>query len=214
MNRRRLILVGLIGVAVVVVFLIVKDRLPWWREAPGTIPVPSSIPSKAVRDLSEEKLDQLFSSLQISKVSSPKLAPDFFLRNLAGQEVSLSDYRGDFVFLNIWATRCPPCRQEMPEMEKIWTLFKDRHFVVLAVDLRESTQKVASFIRDNHYTFPVLLDGSGKVGQIYKIQYIPTSFFIDFEGRIVGALVGPRNWTSKEMLEFLRSLPLRENIPD
>lgn len=214
MNRRRLILVSLIGVAVVAVFLVVKDRLPWWGETPRTIPVSSSISPKAVRGFSEEKLDQLFSSLQISKVSSPKLAPDFSLRNLAGQEVSLSDYRGNFVFLNFWATRCPPCRQEMPEMQKIWTLFKDRHFVILAVDLRESPQKVASFIRDNHYTFPVLLDGSGKVGQVYKTQYIPTSFFIDFEGRIVGAVVGPRNWTNAEMLNFLNSLPSKEETQD
>jgi thiol-disulfide isomerase/thioredoxin len=102
---------------------------------------------------------------------------------LAGEEVSLSDYRGDYVILNFWATWCPPCRREMPNLDQFYAANKDE-FVVLAVDLGEAKQQVQQFIEEGGYSFPVLLDHDREIGTRYNVSAIPTSYFIDQQGKI------------------------------
>lgn len=116
-------------------------------------------------------------------VSVGKLAPDFTLPTLDGGRVSLADYRGRTVFLNFWATWCPPCKEEMPFIEAIHRE-KDRDVVVLGVDLGESRETVRAFARKNGITFPILLDGSTRVMEQYNVRYIPTSLFINPQGII------------------------------
>ncbi|AVQ98233.1 redoxin domain-containing protein [Oceanobacillus sp. M65] len=111
-------------------------------------------------------------------------APDFELKTLEGEQVRLSDYRGERVLLNFWSTWCPPCRQEMPDMQQF---FQDQDPVILAVNLTDTevNQKtVREFIEEFGVTFPVLLDEKAKVSQLYRIQPIPTTYFIDAEGKI------------------------------
>lgn len=111
-------------------------------------------------------------------------APDFELKTLEGEQVRLSDYRGERVLLNFWSTWCPPCRQEMPDMQQF---FQDQDPVILAVNLTDTevNQKtVREFIEEFGVTFPVLLDEKAKVSQLYRIQPIPTTYFIDTEGKI------------------------------
>ena len=111
------------------------------------------------------------------------IAPDFELTNLEGEEVSLSDYRGQYVILNFWATWCPPCREEIPDLNQFHEENK-KEFVVLAVNLGEAKQKVRQFISYGGYTFPVLLDKGKEIGREYKISAIPTSYFINPQGKI------------------------------
>lgn len=108
-------------------------------------------------------------------------AIDFQLRNLEGKQVSLSDYHGKKIMLNFWATWCPPCKKEMPEMEKVHKENKD--IVILSVNL-DPNQDVKGFMEKMNLTFPVLLDQENDINKEYKVISIPTSFFIDSEGII------------------------------
>lgn len=115
-------------------------------------------------------------------------SPDFTLNNLEGEEVSLSDYRGQIVVLNFWATWCKYCDIEMPDLQKLTDENED--VVVLAVDVREDKGTVSNYIEEGNYTFPVVLDKKGTVASTYLVSAFPTSFFIDEEGILVGMIPG------------------------
>mgnify|MGYP006275959405 CR=1 FL=1 len=129
-----------------------------------------------------KKNDKLSEQLKVGTGIS-QVAPDFTLTNFEGGEVALSDYRGKYVVLNFWATWCPPCREEMPNLNQFYEENKN-DFVVLAVDLGESKQKVQQFISYGGYTFPVLLDKDRRIGSRYNVSVIPTSYFIGPQGKI------------------------------
>ena len=126
-------------------------------------------------------------------------APDFSLKNLDGDDISLSSYRGKLVFLNFWATWCGPCREEMPSMQALYDNLNEAGFEIVAVNLQESQRTVSKFINQNGYTFPVLLDSNGKVGGTYGARSIPTSYLIDTDGNAVGFIVGSRSWMEPEV---------------
>lgn len=120
---------------------------------------------------------------------------DFELKDLNGNTVKLSDYSGKIVFLNFWATWCPPCRDEMPYMQKFYDKYKDEDIVILAVnpamvenqgmgDSKKAEKKVRKFIDDNKYTFPVLLDSEDTAWSFYQQRGIPANYIIDTEGMI------------------------------
>ncbi len=119
-----------------------------------------------------------------------KPAPDFTLKDLDGNSVRLSDFRGKVVFLNFWATWCPPCRAEMPDIEKVHQKYKDQDVVVLGVDLRENASTVRAFVEDGGYTWVFLLDTTGEVGSMYSVSAIPTSYFVDKKGIIRAVTIG------------------------
>ncbi|MFO7172724.1 MAG: TlpA disulfide reductase family protein [Bacillota bacterium] len=111
-------------------------------------------------------------------------APDFALETLDGQVVRLSDLRGQVVLLNFWATWCPPCREEMPALQAVERLYREKGFRVLAINLDESPATIRSFLEQNGLELTVLLDKDMKVTSRYGILPLPTSFFIDREGRV------------------------------
>src|SRR5699024_9643213 len=103
---------------------------------------------------------------------------------LDGEKKKLSDLRGERVMVNFWATWCPPCRAEIPDLEKF---HENEDITILAVNLTETEKnmdKVESFVDEFGMTFPVLLDEETKVADTYKIQPIPSSFMVDSNGRI------------------------------
>jgi cytochrome c biogenesis protein CcmG/thiol:disulfide interchange protein DsbE len=117
-------------------------------------------------------------------------APEFALQTVDGRPVKLSDYRGQVVLLNTWATWCPPCRAEMPDLEAYYRDHQDDGFVVLAINSQESVDTVTGFLGDHGFTFPVLLDPDGVVMSSYEIRGLPTSFFIDRDGMVRGVWSG------------------------
>jgi thiol-disulfide isomerase/thioredoxin len=119
---------------------------------------------------------------------------DFELVNLNGVKENLSDYRGQVIFLNFWATWCGPCRSEMPSMEKVYKELKDKGFTIVAVDLGENPSTVQAFVDEFGLTFPVLLDQTNAVGSMYNAQSIPTTYLIGRDGNILGRAVGVRPW--------------------
>lgn len=123
------------------------------------------------------------------------LAPNFQLTTLEGETVKLSDYRGERVMLNFWATWCGPCRAEMPDMQKF---HEDTDIVILAVNLTKSqageVEKVPTFVEDFGITFTILMDDQDIAKNLYQIQPIPTNFLINSDGRIHNVAYGALNY--------------------
>ncbi|WP_419884408.1 TlpA disulfide reductase family protein [Paenibacillus sp. B-A-8] len=135
-------------------------------------------------------------SIEVVGIKKGNEAPDFELLNLEEQPVKLSDFKGKKVILNFWATWCPPCRTEMPHMEKYYTDYKD-DTVVLAVNLTNTEQKTANvtgFIEQFGLSFPVALDSEGDVSSKYQVVAYPTSFIIDSQGIIQEIYQGAINY--------------------
>ena len=114
-----------------------------------------------------------------------QLAPDFSLPTLGGGETNLSDYAGQVVLVNFWATWCPPCKAEMPDINAYYEARQDDGLVVLAVNAQEDAATVSSFIEATGFSFPVLLDSDGRVEQQYQVRSFPMTFVIDRDGRVV-----------------------------
>ncbi len=130
-------------------------------------------------------------------------AQDFGLPNLRGDHVKLSDYRGKVVFLNIWATWCPPCREEMPSMESLYQRLKGRDFEILAVSIdRDGEKVVRPFAAKYGLTFPVLLDPDSKTYRLYGLTGVPESFIVDKNGSVIHKIIGPQDWMKKEWLDY------------
>jgi peroxiredoxin len=111
-------------------------------------------------------------------------APDFVLDTLDGETVTLSDLRGQVVIINLWATWCVPCREEMPALESAWVDYQERGLVVLAVNQGESAERVRSFVDEQGWTLPVLLDPDEILRSLYQPRGYPTTYFIDRNGVI------------------------------
>ena len=119
-----------------------------------------------------------------------KLAPDFELQTPEGEIVKLSDYRGKPVILNFWATWCPPCVEEMPDLEQF---YQENDVIVLGVNLtsREiGMQQIIDFKEEHKITFPIVLDNANKVSELYHIVPIPTTYFIDDKGMVRHHIAG------------------------
>ena len=134
-------------------------------------------------------------------------APNFTLPDLDGKMVSLADYKGKVVLLNIWATWCPPCVEEMPSMEKLYQELKGESFEILAVSIDVSGAKaVLPFMIENKLSFPALTDSKGDMKSLYQTTGVPESFIIDEEGIIVEKVIGPRDWASPDAIRYFRNL--------
>lgn len=123
-----------------------------------------------------------------------KQAPDFELNTLDGETVKLSDFRGERVLLNFWATWCPPCRAEMPDMQKF---YEDKDVVILAVDALETERtidNVHEFAEEFGVTFDILLDENSKALTIYDVISFPTTYMIDSNGIIQNMAPGALNY--------------------
>ena len=134
-------------------------------------------------------------------------APDFTFPDLDARKVSLSDFRGKVVLVNIWATWCPPCRDEMPSMQKLYERFMGEHFEILAVSIdADGREAVAPFIKQMNLTFPALLDPKEKIRSLYGITGVPESFIVDREGILVNKVIGPMDWSSPRVFDFFQEL--------
>ncbi|MGO1819198.1 MAG: TlpA family protein disulfide reductase [Senegalia sp. (in: firmicutes)] len=150
-------------------------------------------------DIEEEDIEEVL-------LEKGKPAPDFTLKTLNGEDASLSDYKGKIVLINFWATWCKYCDEEMPDLEKLYNENKD-DLVVLAVDVGEEEEKVRDYIEKGGYTFPVLLDKNSSIAQKnYYVSAYPTSYFIDEDGNLIGAVAGMMTYPQMtQILEQIKS---------
>jgi peroxiredoxin len=133
-------------------------------------------------------------------------APDFELSDHHGKKVRLHDLRGKVVFLNFWATWCPPCIHEMPMMQQLLDSRKQQAFALLALNLQESQEDVAQFMKKKGLQFPALLDSEGRTAASYKVRGLPASYLIDCSGNLLGAVTGILQWTSEATQTLLDTL--------
>lgn len=134
-------------------------------------------------------------------------APNFHLRDLAGNVVSLSQLRGKVVLLNFWATWCGPCRVEMPAMEQLYRTLPRREFEILAISTDPLGAAVTRpFQQEMGFTFPILHDSEYRVGLTYGARTLPITFMVDREGVIRQKIFGARDWASPEARELIHTL--------
>jgi peroxiredoxin len=118
-------------------------------------------------------------------------APNFTLTSLTGQEVQLRDLRGKAVMLNFWGSWCEPCRSEMPTLQKMYTKYRNQGFEVVGINIAETDVAAEQFIRQYELTFPIWMDRDRGVVRLYRIGPIPSSIFIDSQGKITYIKDGP-----------------------
>jgi peroxiredoxin len=148
------------------------------------------------------------SALTTSRPIQPGLeAPNFAFPDLSGNNVSLSDHRGKVVLVNVWATWCLPCREEMPSMQRLYERFKGENFEILAVSIdSKGREVVAPFMRKMSLSFPALLDPEETISPLYGITGVPETFIIDKDGILVKTIIGPVDWATPEVFLFFRDL--------
>ena len=149
-------------------------------------------------------------------VITGRVAPEFHVAELTGGEVSLSDYEGRVVLMNVWATWCPPCLQEMPSMQRLYEAFPDGDFEILAISVDARLGEVdvggkrggdvAAFAKELGLTFTILHNPSGDIQQLYQTTGVPESFLIGKDGVIVKKVSGPTEWDATENQELVRRL--------
>ncbi|UCE94546.1 MAG: TlpA family protein disulfide reductase [Flavobacteriaceae bacterium] len=138
---------------------------------------------------------------QVVTVGKP--APDFDTVDLNGEVWSLSKLQGKVVFLNFWATWCPPCREEMPSMQKLYAKLPKDKFTMLALFNKDDPAAVEKFVTQLSITFPILSDEYNIIGARYGLAGLPETFIIDKQGVIREKFIGPAEWDSQQVVEMI-----------
>ena len=126
-------------------------------------------------------------------LGSGKTAQDFEIELIDGQVVNLSNYRGKVVVLNFWGTWCPPCRAEMPALQRIWEEYKDKEVILLGIAIYDESEEVKEFSETYGITYPLGVDLLGQLTVAYRVTNFPTTFLIDRDGNEVRRIVNPVN---------------------
>ena len=136
-------------------------------------------------------------------------APDFTLPDVDGEVHRLSAYRGKVVVVNFWATWCPPCREEMPSMQRAWEQLQREDVLMLAVNVGEDEDTVFQFTANYPVDFPLLLDLDSGVTKAWPVRGLPTTYVVDPRGRLVYRAIGGRAWDEPQLMEAIRGLKER-----
>lgn len=153
----------------------------------------SSSKSEETLELGDTDLEQ--------GIEKGQLAPNFSLLDLQGNPVELQDFRGKKVMVNFWATWCPPCRWEMPHMQKFYEDYEAKDVVILGINLTPTEAKedqISAFVEEQKLTFPIVLDQEGEVMQTYEVMAYPTTFVLDTRGVIQEIFQGAINYEIME----------------
>ena len=142
----------------------------------------------------------------LTRLPDKPQAPNFLLTDLDGHQHRLSDYRGRVVIINFWATWCPPCRAEMPSMQRAWEQLEKAQILMLGINVGEDEDRIFPFTADYPVEFPLLLDLDSKVVSEWPVRGLPTTFVVDPRGRIVYRAIGGREWDDPALLDQVRAL--------
>ena len=145
-------------------------------------------------------------NLLMDVAKKPVAAYNFQSTLVGGEKVQLSDYKGNVVFLNFWATWCVPCVEEMPAMERLAAKLKGKPFRIVAVNMMEPAPVVKKFVAKLKLTYDIVMDESGDIGGNYAANSLPLTYIIDKQGNIIRRAVGARVWDKKESVAFFEKL--------
>jgi len=152
-------------------------------------------------------------ALDLIRPNRPLQAKDFKVAALDGGKLRLADLRGKVVFLNLWATWCEPCKEEMPAMERLWQRYKSQGLVVIALSMDSSgATAVRPYIEHGKFTYPVGLDPKMETASLYGARSVPSTFIIDRSGGLRAIALGPRAWDGRVSFTFFEAL-LKEGTP-
>ena len=145
-------------------------------------------------------------------VAEKPAAKNFALKDMDNKNWRLSDLKGKVVLVNFWATWCPPCRAELPSLERLWQLLNKEDFVVLAINVGESADTIFPFtgMLEPSPTFPILLDLDSSVLSSWPVMGLPTTFILDRQGRIAYRAVGGREFDDPALVNQIRELILHK----
>jgi thiol-disulfide isomerase/thioredoxin len=152
------------------------------------------------------QLEQLFKEMGVLQTPPAADPVEIQLKDQNGRLTSLSEFRGKIVFLNFWTSWCLACVIEMPSMEKLYQKFQDKGFAIVAIDLQETDATVLKFLEKYKLTFTTVIDSTGDVGAAFGIHGIPTTFILDKNGVIIGKVMGPREWDSRDSFALFEYL--------
>ena len=135
-------------------------------------------------------------------------APDFELPDFYGERHRLSELRGSVVLVNFWGSWCPPCRAEMPSLQRVWDELKDENFALLAIGMGDDKATINRFYHSLPFplTFTLLADRENKVSQTWPVRGIPVTFIVDKAGRLAYSAHGVMKWDRPEILAAIRNL--------
>jgi len=142
----------------------------------------------------------------LNPVLGRPLAPSFDLSDPAGGRVRLSDFRGKPLIVNFWATWCPPCREEMPSMQRAWEQLEPEGIGLIAINVGEDADTIQQFTAEYPVQFPLPMDLESRVVQSWPVRGLPTTFVVDPEGRLAYQVVGGRQWDDPRLLDQVRAL--------
>jgi len=132
--------------------------------------------------------------------------PESTISGFTGGSVSNKDFAGKITLLNFWATWCPPCRAEMPSIERLYTAMQGKRFQIIAVNAGEHRAQVASFIEKNKYTFPIYLDESNTLSSLFAARGIPSTYLLNKEGKIMAARIGAMEYDQAELIKLFKDM--------
>ncbi len=148
-----------------------------------------------------------FHDFRLVAFSRPFPAPGFQLPDLADKPKQLSDFKGQYVLLNFWATWCVPCVEEMPALEKLYQHLRPHGFTVVAVSTDTvETAKIEAFARKLEVTFPILRDADQAIAKTYGARDLPSTFLLNPKGEVIAAAKGARDWASEQALSYFNEL--------
>ncbi len=152
-------------------------------------------------EVSSDNPKYLAAMAKLEKADQVRQNAEFTLRDMSGVDWSLKDLRGKVVLVNFWATWCPPCRKEMPDMEALYQRFAPRGLVILGIS-DEEAPTVQKFLAEQKYTYPILLDPGRKINQLFAVDGIPKSFLYGRDGKLVAEAIDRR--TKGQFLAMLK----------
>jgi len=173
-----------LGLAALIVVTAIAVAAVMRSPAPPADRVPSGPVETAIKEL------------DLIRPSPPKRAEDFAVPTPRGRTFRLSEQRGKIVFINFWATWCPPCREEMPAMERLYERTKHSGVEMLAISVDADPASITPFLGERQFTFTVGLDPRMSVASSYGVRGLPASFIVDREGNLAAVALGPRAWDS------------------